>query len=152
MISYKKSINILKKSKIRIGDEKIKTAIRERATKEDIAKSEWTSCCRGPILKKDLEENPRDLKSVVLSGTKYAYIIAAVALLSGIFTPLTLGIEIENVLFGMLSIFLGLAGGVIIFLGMKLQKFTTIMICGGLGMMFSSLILIYEVIDKPLFG
>ena len=98
------------------------------------------------------EENPRDLKSVVLSGTKYAYIIAAVALLSGIFTPLTLGIEIENVLFGMLSIFLGLAGGVIIFLGMKLQKFTTIMICGGLGMMFSSLILIYEVIDKPLFG
>ena len=37
--------------------EKIKTAIRERATKEDIAKSDWTSCCKGPILKKDLEEN-----------------------------------------------------------------------------------------------
>ena len=37
--------------------EKIKTAIRDRATKEDIAKSDWTSCCKGPILKKDLEEN-----------------------------------------------------------------------------------------------
>ncbi|WP_440655325.1 acetyl-CoA carboxylase carboxyltransferase subunit beta [Candidatus Pelagibacter sp. HIMB1506] len=37
--------------------EKIKTAIRERATKEDIAKSDWTSCCRGPIQKKDLEAN-----------------------------------------------------------------------------------------------
>ncbi len=98
------------------------------------------------------EESPRDLKSIVLSGTKYAYIIGAVALLSGIFTPLTLGVEIENVIFGMLSIFLGLAGGVIIFLGIKFQKFTTIMVFGGLGMMFGSLILIYEVIDKSLFG
>ena len=41
---------------IRAG-EKIKTAFHERATKEDIAKSDWTSCCRGPILKKDLEQN-----------------------------------------------------------------------------------------------
>ena len=97
------------------------------------------------------EESPRDLRSIVLSGTKYAYIIAVVALLSGIFTPLTLGVEIENVIFGMLSIFLGLGGGVIIFLGIKYQKFTTIMVCGGLGMMFGSLVLIYEVIDKQLF-
>ncbi len=97
------------------------------------------------------EESPRDLRSIVLSGTKYAYIIAAVALLSGIFTPLTLGVEIENVIFGMLSIFLGLAGGIVIFLGVKYQKFTIIMVSGGLGMMFSSLLLIYEVIDKPLF-
>ena len=97
------------------------------------------------------EESPRDLRSIVLSGTKYAYIIAAVALLSGIFTPLTLGVEIENVIFGMLSIFLGLGGGVIIFLGIKSQKFTTIMVCGGLGMMLGSLVLIYEVIDKQLF-
>ena len=41
---------------IRAG-EKIKSAIHKRATKEDIANSDWTSCCRGPILKKDLEEN-----------------------------------------------------------------------------------------------
>ena len=44
-------------TKIIKAGEKIKTAIRERATKEDIAKSDWTSCCKGPILKKDLEEN-----------------------------------------------------------------------------------------------
>ena len=41
---------------IRAG-EKIKTAIHKRATKEEIANSDWTSCCKGPILKKDLEEN-----------------------------------------------------------------------------------------------
>ena len=44
-------------TKIIKAGEKIKTAIRERATKEDIAKSDWTSCCKGPLLKKDLEEN-----------------------------------------------------------------------------------------------
>jgi len=41
---------------IRAG-EKIKTAIHRRASKEEIAKSDWTSCCRGPILKTDLEKN-----------------------------------------------------------------------------------------------
>jgi acetyl-CoA carboxylase carboxyl transferase subunit beta len=44
-------------TKIIKAGEKIKTAIHERASKEDIAKSDWTSCCRGPILKKDLEQN-----------------------------------------------------------------------------------------------
>jgi acetyl-CoA carboxylase carboxyl transferase subunit beta len=37
--------------------EKIKKIIRTRATKADIENSDWTSCCKGPILKKDLEEN-----------------------------------------------------------------------------------------------
>ena len=96
------------------------------------------------------EKTPLDFKSLVLSGTKYAYIIGAVALLSGIFTPLTLGVEIEDVIFGMLSIFLGLGGGIVIFLGIKLQKFTTIMVCGGLGMMIGSLLLIYESTNHPL--
>ena len=98
------------------------------------------------------EKTPLDLKTILLSGTKYAYIIAAVALLSGIFTPLTLGIEIEDVIFGMFSIFLGLGGGIVIFLGIKYQKFTTIMVSGGLGMMTASLFLIYEVIGKSLLG
>ncbi|NMI84237.1 MAG: hypothetical protein EX286_06430 [Candidatus Nitrosopelagicus brevis] len=96
------------------------------------------------------EKTPLDLKTILLSGTKYAYIIAAVALLSGIFTPLTLGIEIENVIFGMLSIFLGLGGGIVIFLGIKYQKFTTIMVCGGLGMMIGSVLLIYESTNHPI--
>jgi len=44
-------------TKIIKASEKIKTAFHERASKEDIAKSDWTSCCKGPILKKDLENN-----------------------------------------------------------------------------------------------
>ena len=44
-------------TKIIKAGEKIKTAIHKRATREEIANSDWTSCCKGPILKKDLEEN-----------------------------------------------------------------------------------------------
>ena len=98
------------------------------------------------------EKTSLDLKTILLSGTKYAYIIAAVALLSGIFTPLTLGVEIEDVIFGMLIVFIGLAGGIVIFLGIKYQKLTAVMVCGGLGMMIASLFLIYELLDKSLLG
>ena len=48
-------MNWIKKT-LRFG-EKIKKIIRTRATKADIASSDWTSCCKGPILKKDLEQN-----------------------------------------------------------------------------------------------
>ena len=98
------------------------------------------------------EKTPLDLKTILLSGTKYAYIIAAVALLSGIFTPLTLGVEIEDVIIGMLIIFFGLGGGIMIFLGIKYQKLTTLLVCGGLGIMIASLFLIYELLDKSLLG
>ena len=96
------------------------------------------------------EKTPLDFKSLLLSGTKYIYIVGAVALLSGIFTPLTIGAEIENVIFGMLSVFLGLAGGIVIFLGIKYQKFTIVMVCAGLGMMIGSLLLIYESTNFPI--
>ena len=48
-------MNWIKKT-LRFG-EKIKKIIKIRATKADIENSDWTSCCKGPILKKDLEEN-----------------------------------------------------------------------------------------------
>ena len=44
-------------TKIIKAGEKIKTAIHKRASKDEIAKSDWTACCKGPILKKDLENN-----------------------------------------------------------------------------------------------
>ena len=48
-------MNWIKKT-LRFG-EKIKKIIKKRASKEEIANSDWTSCCKGPVLKKDLEDN-----------------------------------------------------------------------------------------------
>ena len=44
------------KKVLHIG-EKIKKVIKKRATKEEIENSDWTSCCKGPVLKKDLEDS-----------------------------------------------------------------------------------------------
>ena len=98
-----------------------------------------------------IEKESKDIKSLIVSGTKYIYIVAAAALLSGIFTPLTIGEDWDQVIYGMLSIFLGLGGGVVIYLGVKTQKLTIVMVSGGLAMMFASLILIYEFAFQSLF-
>jgi acetyl-CoA carboxylase carboxyl transferase subunit beta len=37
--------------------EKVKKILKKRPSKQDTADSDWTSCCKGPVLKKDLEEN-----------------------------------------------------------------------------------------------
>jgi len=54
-------MNWIKKA-LRIG-EKIKKVIKRRPTKEDIEKSNWTTCCAGPILKTELQENQWVCKS-----------------------------------------------------------------------------------------
>ena len=48
-------MNWIKKT-LRFG-EKIKRIIKKRPSKDEIENSDWTSCCKGPILKKDLEDN-----------------------------------------------------------------------------------------------
>ena len=37
--------------------QKIKRLLKKRASRKDMEESPWTSCCKGPILKKDLEDN-----------------------------------------------------------------------------------------------
>ena len=45
-------------TKIKILGDKIKRNLQKKfPTKEEIANSDWTSCCKGPVLKKDLEDN-----------------------------------------------------------------------------------------------
>ena len=45
-------------TKIKTFGDKIKRNLQKKfPTKEEIANSDWTSCCKGPVLKKDLEGN-----------------------------------------------------------------------------------------------
>ena len=48
-------MNWLKKT-FRLG-EKIRKIFKKRPTKDDIENSDWVSCCKGPINRKELEEN-----------------------------------------------------------------------------------------------
>ena len=96
------------------------------------------------------EETPRDLKSYINSISKYIYIIAAAALLSGIFTPLTINAEITTVVYGILTILLGLGGGILIYLGTKNKRFSSIMVIAGSAIMIVSVIIIYELAGRSI--
>ena len=86
------------------------------------------------------------LKSWSKSGTKYIYIIAAAALASGIFTPLVSdGINSEVVIVGILGLFIGVAGGVLIFKGINRQNTSPVLILIGLGLIIISLIVVLQV-------
>ena len=81
------------------------------------------------VKKSDSVYEPTTTKSWIKSGTKYVYIIAATALLSGIFTPFTIGVEPQNVIFGILILFIGVGGGILIFKGVIAEKTSTILVC-----------------------
>ena len=86
------------------------------------------------------------LKSWTISGTKYIYIIAAAALASGIFTPLVSdGVDSEIVITGILGLFIGVAGGGLIFKGINRQNTSPILILIGLGLIIISLIVVLQV-------
>ena len=97
-----------------------------------------------------IQKDPKDIKSIILSGTKYIYIITAAALLSGIFTPLTIGTDLQDVILGMWSLFVGVGGGIVIFLGIQNQKFRTVMVGGGLAMIVASFFIIHELANRSL--
>ena len=99
------------------------------------------------VKKSDSVYETTTTKSWIKSGTKYVYIIVASALLSGIFTPFTIGVEPQNVIFGILILFIGVGGGILIFKGVIAEKTSTILVCVGLSFMTISLVLIFQMVS-----
>ena len=56
-----------------------------------------------------------NISSKAFSSFKYVYLIAFFALLSGVFYPLITNTSFESVISGILILFLGLAGGVLLY-------------------------------------
>ena len=56
-----------------------------------------------------------NISSITLSSFKYVYLIAFFTLLSGVFYPLITNTNYESVINGILVLFLGLAGGVLLY-------------------------------------
>lgn len=120
-------------------------------TKTEEIKEHATEKLESVIIKDpDITKESAAGKSWITSGTKYVYIIAIAALLSGIFTPFTLGIEQNTVLSGILVLLVGLSGGVLIFKGIKREEPSKILILGGLGLMIISSILIQILGTTPM--
>ena len=55
------------------------------------------------------------LSKTALAGFKYAYLVAFFALLAGLFHPLITNTSFDNVATGVFVLFVGLAGGVLLY-------------------------------------
>ena len=87
----------------------------------------------------------------VISGVKYVYLIVCFALLSGIFYPLVVGEGWELSLKGIGILAVGLFGGILLYKSITSEKRRGVLMCCGFGLIAVSLIIIYELIGKPLY-
>ena len=87
----------------------------------------------------------------VISGVKYVYLIVCFALLSGIFYPLVVGEGWELSLKGIGILAVGLFGGILLYKSIMSEKRRGLLMCCGFGLIAVSLIIIYELIESPLY-
>ena len=77
--------------------------------------------------------------SKILAGFKYIYLVAFFALLAGFFHPLITNTSFDSVIIGVLILFVGLAGGVLLYKAATSEKKREIFLGGGFTLMAISL-------------
>ena len=84
--------------------------------------------------------------TILAQSPRYAYLLAFFVLLSGIFFPLiTPGVPFDHVIQGIATLFLGLAGGILLFKATTSDNRRGILIAIGLALIAISLVLIYHI-------
>ena len=101
--------------------------------------------------KNENTETTTNTPKFVISGVKYVYLIACFALLSGIFYPLVVGEGWELSLKGIGVLALGLFGGILLYKSITSEKRRGVLMCCGFGLIAVSLIIIYELVEAPLY-
>ena len=96
-------------------------------------------------------ETTTNTPKFVISGVKYVYLIVCFALLSGIFYPLVVGEGWEESLKGIGILAVGLFGGVLLYKSITSEKRRGMLMCCGFGLIAVSLIIIYELVESPLY-
>ena len=89
-----------------------------------------------------------NISSKALSRFKYVYLIVFFALLSGIFYPLITDTSFESVISGILVLFLGLAGGVLLYKTTTVENKRGIFFGAGFGLIGFSLFMIFDIAIK----
>ena len=82
--------------------------------------------------------------SKALAGFKYVYLVAFFALLAGFFHPLITNTSFDSVVVGVLVLFVGLAGGVLLYKAATSEKRRGIFLGGGFALMAISLHYIFQ--------
>jgi len=84
----------------------------------------------------------------MLTGFKYIYLVAFFTLLSGFFYPLITNTSFDVVIIGVLILFVGLAGGVLLYRATTSEKRRGIFLGGGFALMAVSLYYIFQLTGR----
>ena len=88
------------------------------------------------------------ITSKALTGAKYVYLIFFFALLSGFFHPLITGTEFYPVISGVIILFVGLAGAVLVYKAATSENKRGIYLGGGFGLIAISFAYILQVTGR----
>ena len=86
--------------------------------------------------------------SKLLTGFKYVYLVAFFALLAGLFHPLITDTSFDGVITGVLVLFVGLAGGVLLYKAATSENRRGIFLGGGFTLMAISLFYIFQLTGR----
>ncbi len=84
----------------------------------------------------------------MLTGFKYIYLVAFFALLAGFFYPLITDTSFDVVITGVLILFVGLAGGVLLYRSATSESKRAIFLGGGFTLMSISLYYIFQLTGR----
>ncbi|HXG14233.1 MAG TPA: hypothetical protein VNK25_03785 [Candidatus Nitrosotenuis sp.] len=86
----------------------------------------------------------------ILNGVKYGYLVAFFALLSGIFYPFIQGGTLDYTIIGIIILFVGLAGAILVYKASTSDKKRGIYLGIGFGLIAVSLFYILQLTGRPL--
>jgi len=128
-------------------------ALRPKAEREEAKQTEPEKISKNiqqsqEIEKLDSTKNSKPM-TILAQIPRYAYLLAIFALLTGVFFPLiTPGIPYDHVIQGTATLFLGLAGGILLFKATTSDNRRGILIAIGFVLIAICLALIYHVQDS----
>ncbi len=88
------------------------------------------------------------LNTKVITGVKYIYLVIFFALLAGFFHPIITYTSFDNVITGTLVLFIGLAGGVLVYKATTSESKRGIFFGGGFGLIAISLYFIFQMTGR----
>ena len=124
-------------------------ALRPKAEGEEVKQTEPEKISENIQQSQEIEklDNAKNSKATTILAQipRYAYLLAIFALLSGVFFPLiTPGVSFEHVIQGAAALFLGLAGGILLFKATTSDNRRGIFIVIGFALITICLVLIYH--------
>jgi hypothetical protein len=76
----------------------------------------------------------KNITSKAITGAKYVYLIVFFAFLAGIFNPLINERPLDDVIFGIIVLFVGLAGSILVYKAATNENKRGILLGGGFGL------------------